>query len=440
MTKEMKLAFDRSLRSIDKAGRMHVERSHISKVAVNGYIGREIPKFQELGLDPDRIYMLLRDPEELAKGAATFNNIQLLYRHVPVTVDDHQPDLVVGSTGTDAVFDGKYLDNSLVIWEAIAIAGIDSRDQYELSSAYWYDADMTPGVYDGVPYDGVMRNIQGNHVALVEVGRAGPDVVVGDANPFIQPMEYSNMKASRKAIAVRAALGVYLRPQLAMDAAIVDLGALVRGVKAATIAQDKARIVKAVKEKIPGIDIDVLGDVIQMAADAEPDDDKEGKKEKPAEDEDDDDKQREDESDEDYAKRKKAKASTAADEEDPPAKKDDKKDDKADKAAMDEAIKVAMSVSEKATIKRLNDIRQAEKDVQPFIGEVVAQDSAAAVYKLALDHAGVDVADVPPAAYGALVRMLPKPGSTPEPTIAQDAASTSSFNARFPTAGKLKRS
>ncbi|MCV5420626.1 DUF2213 domain-containing protein, partial [Escherichia coli] len=33
------------------------------------------------------------------------------------------------------------------------------------------------------PYDGVMRDIVGNHVALVTEGRAGSDVVVGDSIP-----------------------------------------------------------------------------------------------------------------------------------------------------------------------------------------------------------------------------------------------------------------
>ncbi len=40
---------------------------------------------------------------------------------------------------------------------------------------------MTPGTYAGVRYDGVMRDIAANHVALVRKGRAGPDVVVGDS-------------------------------------------------------------------------------------------------------------------------------------------------------------------------------------------------------------------------------------------------------------------
>jgi hypothetical protein len=426
-SKQESFAFDRaSVRKVDVDGRLHVEISNISKANVCPYAGKEIPNAAALGLQPDRIYMLLRDPEELQRAASTFNNIPLLSKHVPVSADEPQKELIVGSTGTDAVFEAPYLKNSLVVWDAVAIAGIETKEQTELSSAYRYTADMTPGTFEGTPYDGVMRNIQGNHVALVEVGRAGPDVVVGDSNPFFKPMEYKTMKASRKAIAVRAALGAYLRPALAQDAAIVDLGALVRGVKAATIAQDKARIVKAVQAKIKDVNAEELERVIQIAADEEPDDEKDDKKGKPAEDEDDE---------EEVAKKKKE-----AEDEDEEDDKKDKKDKEESKAAMDSAIKSAVAATEKATIQRMNAIRAAEKEVQPFIGEVVAQDSAEAVYKLALDHAGIDLTGVHPSAYGAMVRMLPKPGDIKQPRVAMDAVHADDFAKRFPTAGKLVRS
>jgi hypothetical protein len=231
------------------------------------------------------------------------------------------------------------------------------------------------------------------------------------------------MKASRKAIAVKAALGAFLRP-IAQDAAIGDLGALVRGVSTATIAQDSARIVAAVVAKLPTVNQEELAKVIKLAADGEPDDDKDGK---PAQD--DDDTQRPDESDEDYKKRMDAKKGA----------QDGDKDDK-DGKAMDAAIRSAVAATEQATIQRMNSIRQAEKEVFPLIGEVVAQDSAEAVYKLALDAAKVDLNGVHPSAYGAMVRMLAKPAETKQPRVAMDAASETDFAAQYPTAGKLIRS
>jgi hypothetical protein len=129
------LAFDRaSVRTYDRDGRLHVEITNISKAAVNPYIGREIPDYKALGLDPDRVYKLLRDPDELAKAAPTFNNIPLLSRHKAVTADDHQPDLVIGSTGTDAAFEAPYSHynqlSSLVACNIYDVSSADSREHF----------------------------------------------------------------------------------------------------------------------------------------------------------------------------------------------------------------------------------------------------------------------------------------------------------------------
>lgn len=177
------LAMDRSMRTTDQDGRLRVASTPITAARVNGYAGAEVPNAARLGLDPDRIYQLLRDPEELAAAAPTFCNVPLLDAHCLVTADDHRPDLVVGSTGTDAVFTAPYLRVSLVVWAGDAVRGIQSGQQRELSAAYRYVPVMEAGTYGGVAYDGRMTRIVGQHVALVDVGRAGPDVMVADAKP-----------------------------------------------------------------------------------------------------------------------------------------------------------------------------------------------------------------------------------------------------------------
>lgn len=187
------LAMDRdSLRKFDDDGRMRVAVTNISKANVCPYRGDEIPGWDPdtethaLGLEPDRIYKLLRAPDELRKSVPTWNGIQLLRDHVPVDVADHRKHDIVGTTGTDAAFDGTYLTNSLIFWSLEGIDLVESGKQRELSCGYHYDPDMTPGTFNGEAYDGVMRNIRGNHVALVEEGRAGPDVVVADSLATMQ--------------------------------------------------------------------------------------------------------------------------------------------------------------------------------------------------------------------------------------------------------------
>ena len=178
-----RMAFDRgTVRRIDQDGRLHVEITNISKATVNPYLGSEIPGFEDLGLEPDQVYQLLRSPEELEAGAASFNSLPVLSQHVPVSAEDHRPSLVVGSTGTDAVFEAPYLKNSMVVWAKKAIEGIESGQARELSCAYRYVPVMEPGTFEGVRFDGRMTQIVGNHLALVAAGRCGGDVIVGDSS------------------------------------------------------------------------------------------------------------------------------------------------------------------------------------------------------------------------------------------------------------------
>ena len=174
-------ALDRaSVRRSDHDGHLHIETSPISKATVRPYYGREIPRWQSLGLDENHVYQLLLDPGELEKGAKTFNSKPLLFVHKPMTANDHDRSVVVGGV-SDVEWKAPYLMATLGVWDAEGIEGIESDERRQLSAAYRYDAVMEPGVYEGKRYDGRMVNIRGNHVALVPEGRAGPDVIVSDA-------------------------------------------------------------------------------------------------------------------------------------------------------------------------------------------------------------------------------------------------------------------
>ncbi len=176
------LTFDAapSARSVDANGFLHVASSHITKATVNPYYGREIPGSEKLGLDPERIYYGFRDPEELRKSLPTWEGLPLHIEHHPDSADDPETLTRVGAVGK-AVWNAPYIDAPLTVWNGEAIEAIEDGSFRELSCAYRYEPDFTPGVHEGVEYDFIMRNIRGNHVALVEEGRAGPDVVVADA-------------------------------------------------------------------------------------------------------------------------------------------------------------------------------------------------------------------------------------------------------------------
>ena len=374
------LAMDRapSARRLDADGRLHLATSNISKANVCPYYGREIPGWRELGLDGAKVYRLLRDPAELAKAASTFNNLPILSEHVPVSAWDHRPDLVVGSTGSHAEFAGEYLANSLVIWAQDEIDGVESNRKRQLSAAYRYTPDMTPGIYKGVAYDGKMCNIVGNHVALVIEGRAGPDVLVGDEN---------TMK-TRTALMVSGALAGLVRPLLAQDAKVDLTGPLadvaadtigdgksvaeaVHALAAPHLAADKALTVEDVQAAIQAVPI------VAIAEDA-------------------------------------LTVATPAPAPKPPVPSPIGMDEAQVQQRIDTAV--AGVRAEGAAI------RTAEREVFPHIGEVVAMDSAAAYYEMALDAAKVDrkgITDVN--ALRAMVRMLPSPTGVVE-IVAMDAA------------------
>ena len=175
-----KLALD-SVRETDSNGYMHVAVSNLTKEQVAPYLGRSIPDWETRGLDPDKIYNILRPREELEKAAETFNGLPLMLDHWDFDANNVPKDKIIGSLGTDARYEHPYLKNSLTIIDSNAIGMIVSGSVKELSAGYTCTIDMSGGMHDGVAYDGVMHDIKGNHVALVQEGRAGHDVKVADS-------------------------------------------------------------------------------------------------------------------------------------------------------------------------------------------------------------------------------------------------------------------
>lgn len=379
-----KLAFDRSVRSYDQDGRLRVGTSPITKATVNPYYGREIPDNQKLGLDPDRIYYLLRDPAELQKAVSTFNNLPLLIKHQPIDVDNHPKELVIGTTGSNAEWCDPYIQIDLTFWDAAAIAGIETKEQTELSSAYRYTADMTPGTYQGMRYDGVMRNIQGNHVALVDVGRAGRDVVVQDNDPFIRKSPMSKEQKLAEAIAkAKQAL-------MATDAKPEDMERILR-----QVAQDAEEAAKAeAKEK------------------AEDEDDEDEDKDKKAE----------DEYDEEDGEKEKPEPKSAM-----------------DAATVSRLVANAKKEATQEAVKQVQDLYKARDAVKSLVGEC-ALDSAEAVYEFALNQSGVKTKGVHPSAFPAMVeQQLKINAQAATPKMGMDAAAVAEAQKTSPNLFRFKQ-
>ena len=176
-----------SAKRYDDNGWAEIKGNPISKVGVFPYSGAQIG---HPDLDPDKIYMVYRPETELS-SEDTLNSFRLL----PFT-DEHamlgssadglmpaEKKGIHGTIGEDVYFEDGYLKANLKIFSE-EVNDLIKNGKKELSIGYRCMYDIQSGVYDGQPYDAIQRQIRGNHVALVEEGRSGPDVAVLDRLTF----------------------------------------------------------------------------------------------------------------------------------------------------------------------------------------------------------------------------------------------------------------
>lgn len=121
----------------------------------------------------------LRPPEEVFRDDSldTLKAVPLTLEHPdePVTSKNVR-DLAVGTIGTDIWPERAYVRGTVVVMDEAAIKAAESGQKKELSCGYNCELEMTAGEWEGQRFDAIQRNIRYNHVALVEAGRAGPDV------------------------------------------------------------------------------------------------------------------------------------------------------------------------------------------------------------------------------------------------------------------------
>lgn len=157
--------------------------ARISRIGIQEYLAVEMGITDRNADDIIKVYR----PEEEVFDEASMSS----FANKPVT-NNHPPELVnssnakqysVGHAGPQVTRDGSFAKSELFIIDAQSIADIESGKS-ELSNGYTADIDWTPGVTpDGEEYHAVQRNIKGNHIAIVERGRAGRDCRVADQLP-----------------------------------------------------------------------------------------------------------------------------------------------------------------------------------------------------------------------------------------------------------------
>ena len=417
-----------SARTKDANGFLHVQDNPVTREQVAVYYGYEIPQCEELGLDPQKEYRLYRPGSELAKAAPTICRLPLELMHNDTDAQNLPKAEIIGALGSDPRFDGEYLRVSLCVHDADAIRRIESEELKELSLAYLYDLDMTPGQWQGQAYDGVMRNLKGNHLALVDMGRAGPTVAVRDNAP--KPQTTEPQMSKKKTVSLSAGLaGRLLRllkgRRMAQDA---DPGEIE--------AQEKALTEELAQQKV----LELVENAVDGDPASEPGNDND---DPPAKDEGDpaanaaDNEQRvqlmdlladlpEDKRTAIAALLEKLLPAAASDGEQPP-----KAADSDDPPAKDEGEPAApektAADAANAALTKVQSIMDAQRETRPILGETtvnVARDSAEDLYRMALVRLGVDTSGMPKNAlrHSFLAAMKTRNQGWVSPVRAQDAA------------------
>jgi hypothetical protein len=89
----------------------------------------------------------------------------------------------VGTTAEEVLRDGEYLRIGIKITDAATIRKVQDGKR-ELSVGYTSEIEWGDGIApDGTPFQARQTNIIGNHIAIVDAGRAGPLARIGDGQP-----------------------------------------------------------------------------------------------------------------------------------------------------------------------------------------------------------------------------------------------------------------
>lgn len=160
---------------MDSGSLRPVERRADGTIIVDAYIARiGVLEYQM----PDGTVR-----RELRRSEDVFHPVSLRsFEGRPVT-HEHPPDLLdaktatryaVGAQTASVVRDGEHVRTRLSIYDARTVAAMESG-KLQISCGYSCDCIEQGGV-DPIhgPFDAIQINIVGNHIAIVEAGRAGP--------------------------------------------------------------------------------------------------------------------------------------------------------------------------------------------------------------------------------------------------------------------------
>lgn len=139
-------------------------RAIVTNIGVFPYLQEDGSIINELRL-PEEVFNY-KSLESLKMKPVTDNHPK-----EAVTIDNIK-DLQKGHLGDRVDNDDLYVSAPIIITDPSLIADIESGKR-ALSCGYSCDVEYSAGVWCGINYDAIQRNIRYNHVAVVDRGRAG---------------------------------------------------------------------------------------------------------------------------------------------------------------------------------------------------------------------------------------------------------------------------
>lgn len=228
--------------------------ARIARTGIQTYLGSEV------GM-PDMAMVRVYRP-----GSEVFSDDTLRSAaHRPVT-NDHPDEMVsadnwrqhaVGQTGDEITGEGIFIRVPLMVSDGATIKLIEDGKR-ELSAGYTCDLDFTAGkTPSGEAYDAIQKNIRINHVAIVQAGRAGKEVRIGDgatswgASPITpnQEKEKVTMSDTLRTVVVDG-LSVQTTDQGAQAIQKLQKDLETSAAKIATLTADNTAAIKVKDEEI----------------------------------------------------------------------------------------------------------------------------------------------------------------------------------------------
>lgn len=122
-----------------------------------------------------------RPPSEVFKADAlqTFALAPLTDEHPPSYLDANNTREYARGAVSEPRRDGSHVRATLLVTDADLVSKLDDGKARQVSCGYRCQLEMTSGTTpDGERFDAIQRNIVGNHVAIVPMGRAGASASV----------------------------------------------------------------------------------------------------------------------------------------------------------------------------------------------------------------------------------------------------------------------